>query len=249
MAETVLPQAADPVLSSFELPLRQMFFPLGYPLSIETNSRDVILAAEEAWGAHDQRFQDPPMRIVLGVSNGGSDATAPLAVIRAREHLMSVNSDAENFLVCDFERGFAFGWVTASTAANRALLRYQFLMSSGISLVQQRAFAPLHGALVMRNGSGVLLCGDSHAGKSTLAYACARAGWTYVTDDGAFLIRSRDDRFAVGDSHSIRFRPDASALFPELASHAPRVRPNGKIALEISTRDLHISTAPGCIID
>ena len=250
MAESVIPdQAADVVLSSFQLPLRRTFFPLGYPLRLETNSRDVILATEESWGANEQLFNEDPVRISLGVEEGGAEVPAPLAVIRAREHLMSVVSDPENFLLCDFERGFAFGWVTPGTAADRALLRYQFLMAAGIALVQQRAFAPLHGALVMRNGSGVLLCGDSHAGKSTLAFACARDGWRYVTDDGAFLVRSRDDRFAVGDRHSIRFRPDASRLFPELACHAPVVRPNGKIALEIPTRHLNVDTAPGCIID
>jgi len=250
MAESVIPaQVADVVLSSFDLPLRRTFFPLGYPLQLETNSRDVILAAEECWGANEQLFQEDPVRISLGVAEGGTEAPAPLAVIRAREHLMSVISDPANFLLCDFERSFAFGWVTPGTAADRALLRYQFLMAGAIALVQQRAFAPLHGALVMRNGSGVMLCGDSHAGKSTLAFACARAGWRYVTDDGAFLVRSRDDRFAVGDPHSIRFRPDASGLFPELARHAPAVRPNGKIALEIYTRGLDLETASGCIID
>ena len=53
--------------------------------------------------------------------------------------------------------------------------------------------------------------------RALLAYACARAGWTYVSDDGAFLVRGRDDRYAIGDPHSIRFRPDAPELFPELA--------------------------------
>jgi hypothetical protein len=240
---------ADPVLSVFELPLRRTFFPLGYPLVLETNSLDVIHAAEEGWGAFERMFNQEPVRLCLGVAEGDSESPAPGSVVRAREHLMSIVADPENFMLCDFDRGFAFGWVTRSTAADHPLLRYQFLTAGGATLAEQWALAPLHAALVVRNGTGVMLCGDSFAGKSTLAYACARAGWTYVSDDGTFLVRDRDDRYAIGDPYSIRFRTDAPDLFPELADRLRTVRPNGKIAIEILTRDLDISIAPGCVVD
>lgn len=240
---------ADPVLSMFELPLRRTFHPLGYPLVLETNSRDVIDAAEEGWGAFEPMFREDPVRVSLGVTDSDSDSPLPASVIRSRENLMSIVIDPQNFMLCDFARGFAFGWVTRSTAADHPFLRYRFLAGGGATLTHLRAFAPLHGALVVRNQTGVMLCGDSFAGKSTLAYACARAGWTYVSDDGAFLVRDRDDRYALGDPHSIRFRTDAPELFPELAEHCPVVRPNGKIAIEILTRQLRIATAPGCKVD
>jgi hypothetical protein len=240
---------ADPVLSAFELPLRRTFFPFGYPLVLETNSHDVIQAAEEGWGAFEQMFIGDPVRVCLGVAESDSESPLPASVVRSREHLMSIVADPENFMLCDFDRGFAFGWVTRSTAADHPLLRYQFLTAGGATLAEQRAMAPLHGALVVRNGAGVMFCGDSFAGKSTLAYACARAGWTYVSDDATFLVRGRDDRYAIGDPHGIRFRTDAPDLFPELADRLPTVRPNGKIAIEVLTRDLGISTAPGCVVD
>jgi hypothetical protein len=239
----------DPVLSAFELPLRRTFYPLGYPLVLETNSQDVIQAATEGWGAFECMFNHEPVRVCLGVAEGDSDSPAPASLVRAREHLMSIVADPGNFLLCDFDRGFAFGWVTRSTAADHPLLRYQFLTAAAATLAEQRAFAPLHSALVVRNGTGVMLCGDSFAGKSTLAYACARAGWTYVSDDGTFLVRGRDDRYAIGDPYGIRFRTDAPDLFPELGDHLPRVRPNGKIAIEIRTRELDISIAQGCVVD
>jgi hypothetical protein len=241
--------SADPVLSEFELPLRRTFHPYGYPLALETNSHDVILAAEEGWGATEQMFFEEPVRVCLGVVEGDSESPLPPPVFRAREHLMSIMAGPENFMLCDFARGFAFGWVTRSTASDHPLLRYNFLTAGAATLGEQRAMAPLHGALVVRNGTGVMLCGDSFAGKSTLAYACARAGWTYVSDDGAFLVRDRDDRYAIGDPYSIRFRTDAPDLFAELADHLPTVRPNGKIAIEVPTRGLAISTAPGCVVD
>lgn len=245
---SLIPNSADPVLFRTQMPLRRTFFPLGYPLVLETNSRDVMLAAEEGWGASERMFHQDPVRICLGVS--GNDGEPPAAPhIRAREHLMSIIADADNSMLCDFDRGFGFGWVTPGTAADRAWLRYQFLTPAGIALAQQRAFAPLHGALVTRQGTGVMLCGESCAGKTTLAYACARAGWTYVSDDGTFLVRGRGDRYAIGDSHRIRFRADARELFSELANHVPSVRPNGKLGIEVPTRDLGISTAPGWVVD
>ncbi len=244
--ETATP---DPVLSAFELPLRRRFYPFGFPLELETNSADVMAAASEGWAAFEQMFEEAPVRLSLGVLKGSGDAIPPDSVFRSREHMMSIVADPENFVVCDFNRGFAFGWVTQSTAADHPLLRYRFLTAAGATLVEQRVFAALHGALVIRNGKGIMLAGDSFAGKSTLAYACARSGWTYVSDDGALLVRGRSDRYAIGDPHTIRFRPDAPELFPELADYLPTIRPNGKIAIEVLTRELPLQTAPGCRVE
>jgi len=103
--------------------------------------------------------------------------------------------------------------------------------------------------LIGRNGIGVALCGESMSGKSTLAYACARAGWQYISDDGTYLLRKESGRYAIGEHHSVRFREDARELFPELRDRLPMVRPNGKLGMEILTRELPIATVPGCSID
>ena len=57
---------ADPVFSVFDLPLRRTFFPLGYPLIIETNSHDVIHAAEEGWGEFERMFDRGPRARLSG---------------------------------------------------------------------------------------------------------------------------------------------------------------------------------------
>jgi hypothetical protein len=238
----------DPVLSAFEFPLRRTLYPFGFPLQLETNSTDVMAAAVEGWGAFQQTFDETPVRFCLGVLDGIEDAPPLDTVIRSREHLMSIVGDPNNHVTCDFNSGFAFGWVTQSTAADHPLLRYHFLIAGGATLVEQRAFAAMHGALIARNGKGVMLAGDSFAGKSTLAYACARSGWTYVSDDAVYLVRRRKDCYAIGDPHSLRFRPDAPQLFPELADHLATIRPNGKIAIEVRTCDLELDTAQGCDI-
>src|ERR1700680_1789740 len=157
---------ADPTLCQFDLPLRRRYFPFGFPLDLETNSPDVIAAANEGWGQFSAAFEETPMRVALGVTN--SDTVPELdSSFRCREHLMSMICDLENSMVWDFQRGFAFGWVTRAVAADHPFLRYRFLLPS-LELIAQQALAGLHGALMDRNGCGVLLCGDSMAGKSPL---------------------------------------------------------------------------------
>jgi hypothetical protein len=239
----------DPVLSECEFPLRQTLFPLGFPLELSTNSAEVMAAAVEMWGSFAQEFQEGPMRFSLGVAPGEGTRLPARSLFRSREHLMSMFAGASNFVISDFNQHFAFGWVTQSIAADPAVLSYRFLAPAVLTLAEQMALAPIHGALIARNGHGVLLCGDSHSGKSTLSYACARAGWTFVCDDATSLVRQHSGRYAIGDPYSIRFREDARRLFPELADRQPEMLPTSKLGFEVFTRELPIATALGCVIE
>lgn len=211
IAEQVQP---DTFLAGFDLRLRQTFYPLGFPLLLETNSPEVLEAAEEGWCEFSQTFDLPPMRLCLGVLDTDEPVLTLKSVFSAREHLATLFADAGNFIVCDFRDNFTFGWVTRGLAKDHSLLRYRFLIPGAHMMAEQMALAPLHAALIVKDGTGVMLCGDSMAGKSTLAYACARAGWNYVTDDGTFLVRGESDRYAVGDFTNLRLREDAVHLFP-----------------------------------
>lgn len=239
----------DPMLVKFELGLRRLYYPLGFPLEIETNSPDVLEAAAENWGLFSPAFDLPPLRLAVGVCEcPGAEPLPEKSAFFAREHLMSILINQANFAVCDFEQAYSYAWVTPSLASDHAALRYRILTPAAMMMAEFLALAPLHAALLSRNGCGVALCGDSFAGKSTLAYACARSGWTYISDDGTFLVRDRSDRYAVGQPHFIRFREDARQLFPELADQLTVTRPNGKLGIEVFTRDLPIATAPGANI-
>lgn len=251
MSKSVILRALeDPVLSRFELGHRRLFYPLGFPLELQTNSRQVIDAASENWGMFSKYFDIAPMRLALGVREVAEAAPLPEnSTIFSREHLLTVMANTDNVMVCDFEQVYSFGWITSALAADADMLRYRFLTPAAVMMAEQLALATLHGALIARGDCGVLLCGESFAGKSTLAYACARAGWTYISDDGTFLTRDRSDRYAIGNPHSIRFRVDARQLFPELADQLPIRRANGKIAIELFTRDLRIAIAPGATIE
>jgi hypothetical protein len=239
----------DIILYDIPLPMRATLFPLGFPLELATNSAAVIAAARQSWSSFAVAHPEIPISFSLAVTEHDDERLPPRPKFRAHRHMMSIVSDAQNNVICDFSRNCASGWITRRVAENAGFLRLHFLESSVMTVLVAAHLAPMHGALVARRGVGVALCGESFAGKSTLAYACARSGWTFVSDDGTFLLRNRADRYAVGNPYNIRFREDAKFLFPELADNNVARRHNGALGIEARTSELPISTAGGCSID
>ena len=238
----------DALRRNVELPLRATYYPLGFHLELATNSRDVLEAASEAWGALHAEFEGPPLELRVTVAEEGE--LSPEPVFRSQGHLFAIVGDRDNLAAFDPQSLFAFSCISAKTAADHAWMRWHFLEGMVYMILAQRHVVPVHGASVARHGSGVLLCGASGAGKSTLAYACARAGWTFIGDDTIMLLADSEDRVGIGKPHQARFREDAPGLFPELSGQAAGTRPNGKLSMEIATsRFPQIRTAVRCRID
>jgi hypothetical protein len=235
----------DPLLSAFELPLSATFYPLGFPLEITTNSADVLSAARESWGRFRKMFSEEPLRLRIGVLDGNTETSPSVPVVRSRRHLMAMVGGTEDFAFCDMSQGFGCCWLAAATAGNHAHLRYYYLESMTYILLQSLYLTPIHAACVALNGNGLLLCGDSGAGKSSLAYACARGGWTFVSDDASYLVRGWRRNVVVGNPHIVRLREQAVALFPELRRHPVTLRANGDRAIELpTTGEEDLITAP-----
>ena len=120
----------------------------------------------------------------------------------------------------------------------------------GILLVLPPSFVIIHAACVALNGHGVLLCGDADAGKSTLSFACAQRGWTFVSDDACFALRRNPGRVVIGNPSFVRLREDASRFFPQLRDHSVVLRQTGDFRYEIPTSTLpELVTAFQCAID
>lgn len=242
--------SGDPLLLNVELPLKHVFHPLGFSIEVVTNSTEVLAAAEESWGNLRKRFSGPliQLRILLGEGRFGKCPPAP--VYRGQRNLLSIVADTQNFAVCDRERGFAFAWINGDTADHRSYFQYHFLESIALNMLSCRHVIPLHAACVELGGKGVLLCGNSGAGKSSLAFACARAGWTYISDDASYLVRQGNGRLVTGNSQHVRLRPSAVELFSEVKGFSPTPWTAGKPSIEIPTLLLpYVTTASHSVVE
>jgi hypothetical protein len=228
----------DPLLCNVELPLREVFYPLGFAFEIVTNRQAVLDAASESWRHCRPRDAGPMLQLRIGVTAGVSGTCPPAPVARGQQHLISMIADAQNHAICDLNAGFAFAWLTEDALQNRAYARYHFLEAIALVLISTTYATPIHAACVSRHGRGMLLCGPSGTGKSTLAYACARRGWVFTSDDASYLRHHASDLRVVGNSHQVRFRPSAKDLFPELRGRGLTPRAEGKPSIEVPTAEL-----------
>lgn len=230
----------DPLRYGVALPFSQDLFPLGFPVRLHTNSAEVIAAAHAAWSGYSRVFDTEPVEFRLAVALDSKAPRPPACIPTGQGNLVTTVHSHDNFVVADVARGFAFGWLTPGVAKDQGYLRYHFLEPIIYIILDCLYLTPIHAGCVSLNGSGILLCGASGAGKTSLAYALARKGWTYVADDATHLVRGDPDRRVLGRPLQIRFRQTARSLFPELQDHPVVARPNGKLDLEIATAGLHL---------
>lgn len=230
----MLQASRDPILYDHPMSFCGHYYPLGFPLSIETNSEEILAAALESWSYFPRRFDTPSLRLRVGVTES-ANRELPKPVVRAQGHLISFVGSAEAFSIGDLETGFGYSWVSPFIVQHRDILRYHYLDNVVLSMIDSLHVSTIHAACVSLDGHGVLLCGQSGAGKSTLAYACAKSGWQYVSDDATSLVKGRTDRVVIGNPHRLRLRPDAGLIFPEFHDRLVKARANGKLSIEIAT--------------
>jgi len=222
-----------------KLKYEALYFPMGYPVSLRSNSTEVLAAAKQSWGCFEQTFDDKPLEVLMEVRAGqdGGAILPPAPGHMLLDEMLLEIADADNFFVADLRAGRALGRVTPAAAGCWPYLRYFFLEAAALCMIASMRAVAIHGACVRAGGKGVLLCGDSGEGKSTLAYAGTRAGWTYVSDDATYVPIHREDRLVIGNCQQIRFRPSCVALFPELAGYSITPRAAGKPSIEIRTSE------------
>ncbi len=233
----------DPVLARVELNFTKRIYPLGFPFDVSSNSEEALTTASDMWPGGHQIFDTQPIELEICVADSQSSACPPAPQSRIRRLICTNVADGQNFAISDAASGFSFIWMTQAAVAHPSYVRFYFLEACILYQLATRYTTPVHAACVSLDGQGILLCGDSGAGKSTLAYACARAGWTYVTDDGSFLVNDHPDCLVSGNSSVVRFRPTAEGLFPELSGRPIIQRAEmGKPSIEMRT------SVPGGIV-
>lgn len=236
-----------------KLGLEALYFPVGYPVRVLSNSPDVLAAAAQSWGSVHPLFHREPLEVLIEVipEKGRSHSLPPPAPTHeVRGDLLVEVADAFNFFISDLKKGRAFARVTEAAVRFPEYLRYFFIEAAALSMITTLRAAAIHAACVSVEGRGVLLCGDSGDGKSTLAFAGSRRGWTYVSDDSTYIPLDREDRLVVGNCGKVRFRPSVGELFPELGGRPLTPRAAGKPSIEIPMSEWpEISTSGTALVN
>lgn len=232
------------------LPLREVFYLHGFPVEVFTNSPKVLEMASEHWGMFEKVHSTEPTRIYVNVTEGGSTECPPPPSIRFHWPLLLTYADADNYMIAELEQNYTHIDITSKAMRHKLFVGALFLAAAPGPHLTVRHITPVHGACVTLDERGVMLCGDSGAGKTTLSYACARAGWTYICDDASYMLNSGTDRTVMGTCNQVRFRPPAVDLFPELQGQDITPRLVGKPSIEMPTAFFpKMTCAPSAQVD
>jgi hypothetical protein len=218
---------------------------LGVPLEIRSNSPAVIAAAERSfghWRNLEPELIEPgePLSVSIVVHSWPGDDGQLVAGANFTQRLHGdcfIAASGQNLLTARMDRGQALAFVTPELVADDMQFRYHVLECLALLLASWRDRTPIHAGAVVHLGRAALLVGRSTAGKSTLCYACARAGFSLLAEDVVY-VGMRDRPRLWGNPWSIHLLPDAPRLFPELADLPARIQANGKRKLTVDLAEL-----------
>jgi len=226
-----------------------LWFPMGQPLELRTNSQGIAEAAAVMWSPYARTSDAKPFRIRIEVEDHDAERQPVPALPEGDGNLITITHGPDNYAWVDLTKRWAFATLTRDVAADVSYVVHYFLEPLS-NLLLGTVFGYAHAAGVALDGRAALLCGESGAGKTCLAYACARAGWEFLSGDAIQITDGA--RHVRGRPYWIRFRETAQRQFPELRRFTPKRRANGKRDLELSTAALGIRIAhegvPHCVV-
>ena len=225
---------SNPVLPP-PLTMQRRFFPLGFPLDVHTNCEEILAHCQTQWGCFKPQFAVGPMLAEIHVIECPQEECPPLPQYRYLDPILTAVADAQHYCLADITCSRTKIVVSSAALRHPLYFRYFYLEGAAGVHIATRHATPIHAGCVALNGHGILLCGDSGAGKSSLSFACARNGWEYISDDATFLLHERK---VIGNCHQVRLRPTAAELFPEITGLPLTPRAEGKPSIELSTAPL-----------
>ncbi|MGH7551764.1 MAG: hypothetical protein ACREMQ_01895, partial [Longimicrobiales bacterium] len=196
---------------------------LGIPVRYESNSPTVIAIAESVFGQWRTLDRTPELiasrsaqiRVMVVDGEEGHEEHAPF-----RYHV----PDADRVIVttrgsvglADGRRREGVIYATPALVRDREHFRYNMLEAVTLAVLSRQDRTPFHAAALMRGDTALLLAAPSGLGKSTLAYAGARAGLKVLAEDLVFL--QRRPLRVWGWPGALHLPADAAAHFPELVA-------------------------------
>jgi hypothetical protein len=195
---------ADP-FSERSPALRKNLQLLGARFQFESNSRQLLHLVESAYeGLPRHRLSDagPRLRVRLQLLSGGPQRSRrlleppPLTMISGAGFLGGA-TNASNFVVLSPRERSALVGISPQMLRFPYHTRYELIEFAVFSLAQRvQGLVSLHAACVGLAGRGVLMMGDSGAGKSTVALQCLLQGLDFLSEDAVFV--APDSLLATG---------------------------------------------------
>lgn len=225
-----------------EATLTQTFYPLGFPFELHTNSEEILRQGRLKWGMFEKLSDADPIVAEILIAESDSTECPPPPTYRFFDNMM-VMTAGDNFCVAPYPQGRTRMVLSSAILHHPTYLSQVFLDAAFPCQMSTRLVTGIHSGCVALENRGVMLCGDSGAGKTSLSWACARAGWDFLSDDTSYLIHGQQDRIVMGNRHQVRFRPSAAELFPEVAGVELTPRIFGRPSIELPTGPMtHIRT-------
>lgn len=213
----------DPLRRSTPVPFVEEFYPMGSTLRLETNSQEILHACRLSFGRYKSSMpggggMSLHIRLLVDESFEESPPWAE-PIFRGQGDLFYVSVGTQNTAVAQLDRNYAAGYVSPAMARDTSYFRkvfVDFLVLTALTHGASARYSCVHASAVSREGRGVLLNGPSRSGKSTIALACARRGFSIVSDDVVYLTGGSDSLCAWGRPWQLRLLPDSLRFFPEL---------------------------------
>ena len=201
-------------------PLEGRYLVAGVQLSIMTNFEPILNAArksfEERTLSHRDEIQE--IRLCFWVEDTPHpDMPESKPYFRGMDHLVFAGFDSRNSLLINLREHCGIGRFTPELASDEhfwgAILFPALLTMLGPSV----GLASVHCACVTWKGSGLLLAGNSGAGKSALSLALSKAGFDYLSDDRTLIGEQQGRLLAWALSKEMKQRVESISQFPYLS--------------------------------
>lgn len=237
-----IPRGMPPnaMLELIEPTHQRLYAFMGQSLLFQTNDSAVLEMADQALGRFPPLSDGEQSLLLIRLFVHEIDSKVeervdpPKPIYRTQGHLFYISMGEGNVAVGDLLKGEAFGFVIPQIARDELLLRHGFLEALALILLSTAChYIPIHAACVVKEGRSIILAGKEGAGKSTLAFACARRGYQVLSEDAIFAQKTRVGMRLWGMPWRLHLLPDSKQLFPELEKEQPRVRLSGEWKLEI----------------
>ncbi len=232
-------------LAHDSLPLGARFFVAGSIWDLRSNSEEIFQAMQETFdqvGGEQQADLHLRFHVDFAINNVPRWSTPHF---RALDHLYYATYGPCDSMLVDQMGRRVIGSFSPAVAHDLCYWK-QMVLPVLLGIVSASiGVTPVHCACVVKGGSGLLLGGESGAGKSTTALSLSRNGFSYLSDDCTYLSRTGAGMRAWGLPTPAKLLPDAVSYFPGLVSLDPVLTLNGEWALNVDPTE--ISDAERCL--